>query len=250
MADASKQLSHDAEEVLLRVVQVYLERRCRGISSGPVLLAYWEDFYGLYAPRVAGRLARYFPNRMERDDAFQEVWLTLTTKLPEFQWHGFRGFRAWLGKLIDHKAVDLIRRQRRYPAAALSELAANEWESVEADGDLGQVLERRSLGQVVQMIVADLRPRINAANFSILQLHYWQGLSVRHIAARLGFTPEQVWSRLHRVLQKLRPALVRSLGKESSPLPQQGRSFSFAKKRVRRGGMRTFITVAGVDVDD
>jgi RNA polymerase sigma-70 factor (ECF subfamily) len=216
-----------------------------------VVLAYWEDFYRLYAPQVAGRLARYFPKRMERDDAFQEVWLTLTTKLPEFQWqHGFGGFRTWLGKLIDHKAVDLIRRQRRNPAAALSELAANEWETVAADGDLGQVLERRSLGQVVQMIVADLRPRINAANFSILQLHYWQGLSVRHIAARLGLTPEQVWSRLHRVLQKLRPALVRSLGKETIPLPQRGRRFSFAKKRVRRGGMGTFITLAGVDVDD
>src|SRR5262249_4862531 len=150
MADASEQLSLSAEELLLRVAQVYLQRRCQGITLGPVVLAYWEDFYRLYAPRVAKRLARYFPNRMERDDVFQEVWLTLTTKLPEFQsQHGFRGFQAWLSKLIDHKAVDMIRRKRRNSAVALSELAAKEWEAVEAGGDPGQALERRALGQVV-----------------------------------------------------------------------------------------------------
>ncbi len=239
MAEASKQLSDESEELLLRVAQVYLRRRCQGVASGPVVLAYWEDFYRRYAPRVTGMLARCFPNRIERDDAFQEVWLTLTTKLSEFQWqYDGRGFQAWFAKLIYHKAVDLIRRKRRYRAVALSELAAAEWETREADGGLGQACERRSLGQEVQMIVADLRPCIHAVNFSILQLHYWQGLSVRQIAARLGLTLEQVWSRLHRVLQKLRPALARHWGDES------GRSLYFAKKRVRRGGFGTFIRIA------
>ena len=221
MADASKQLSHDAEEPLLRAVQVYLQRRGQGKASGQVVRAYWEDFYRLYAPRVARRLARYFPYRMERDDIFQEVWLTLTSRLPEFQsQHGFRGFRAWLGKLIDHKAVDMIRRKRRYSAATQSQFAAEEWETVKADGDLVQVLERQSLGQEVQMLVARLRPRINPANYSILELHYWQGLTVPQIAAQLQLTPGQVWSRLHRVLQKLRPALVRCLEKEHGGPPR------------------------------
>jgi RNA polymerase sigma-70 factor (ECF subfamily) len=226
MTGASKHLCHESEELLLRVVQIYLRRRCQGITSGPVVLAYWEDFYRRYAPRVAGMLARYFSNRIERDDAFQEVWLTLTTKLPEFQWqHGSRGFPGWLAKLIYHKAVDLIRRKQRYSAAVLSELVATQWKTLEADCGLGQPWERRSLGHQVQIIVADLQPRIHTVNFSILQLHYWQGLSVPQIAARLGLTPGQVWSRLHRVLQKLRPALARHWSDESRG------SFYFKKAR-------------------
>jgi hypothetical protein len=43
-------MSQEAQEALIRVVQVYLQRRSQAMEPGRLLDLYWEDFYRLYAP--------------------------------------------------------------------------------------------------------------------------------------------------------------------------------------------------------
>ena len=85
-----------------------------------------------------------------------------------------------------------------------------------------QASERRLRDEVVRAVLARLRPDVSETNFRILRLHYWDGLTVREIAAQVALTHDQVWSRLLRLLGKLRRAMPSCLGEE------------FGKRRDRR----------------
>src|SRR5262249_33042710 len=96
-------------------------------------------------------------------------------------------------------------------------------EPADAGADPVQSSERRLRDEVVRGVLDRLRPQIPETNFHILRLHYWEGWTVRAIAARVGLTHDQVWCRLHRLLSKVRRALPASLGEE------------FGQRRDRRG---------------
>jgi RNA polymerase sigma-70 factor, ECF subfamily len=216
-------LPKEAHEALIRVVQVYLQRRSQALEPGALITLYWEEFYRLYSPLVQRTLKHCFPKPMERDDVAQEIWLTIARKLPGFQWlEGSEGFEAWMGKLIRHKAIDVIRRKRRYSKSVLGEPGAVGSEPTDTEADPAQFAERRCRNDAVRAVLAKLRPRVAATNFQLLQLHYWEGLTVRAIAAQVGLTHDQVWCRLHRLLGKVRRALPVYLGEE------------FGKRRDRR----------------
>jgi RNA polymerase sigma-70 factor, ECF subfamily len=199
----------EAQEALVRVVQVYLQRRAQAVEPGPVLALYWEDFYRLYAPMVERRLKPCFRASMERDDAFQEVWVSIARKLPHFQWVGsLHSFQAWMAKVIRHKTVDMMRRKLRCASRVLSELGLEDWEPVDGQADPGQSSERHWRREAVQIVLAKLRAKISETNFHILHLHYWDGLTVPEIAGRLGLSSGRISCRLHRLLRKLRRALA------------------------------------------
>jgi RNA polymerase sigma-70 factor (ECF subfamily) len=164
---------------------------------------------------VQRTLKRSFPEPTERDDVFQEVWLTIARKLPGFQWRqGMQGFQGWMAKLIRHKTVDMIRRRRRQPSRVGRGQANEDWEPVDAAGDPARLSLPRRQWEAMQAVLAHLRPRIPETNFHILRLHYWEGWTVREIAAQVGLTPEQVWSRLHRLLRKVRRGMPSDLGED------------------------------------
>src|SRR5260370_28644163 len=87
MQQGLKDLPEEAHEALIRVVQVYLQRRFQALEPGALIALYWEEFYRLYAPMVQRMLKRCVAQAMDRDDVFQEVWLTIARKLPGFQLH-------------------------------------------------------------------------------------------------------------------------------------------------------------------
>jgi RNA polymerase sigma factor (sigma-70 family) len=213
MPDAWKDLPEEAHEALIRVAQVYLRRRSQALAPGSLVTMYWQDFYRLYTPMVQLRLRHYFAQPMERDDVFQEVWLTIARKLPDFRWLGSScSFRAWMGRVIRHKAVDMARRKLRRPRCVLSELHQTNWEVLSAEMDPSS--ERHWRRELVHTVLAKLRPKINETNLHILHLHYWEGLTVPEIVGRLGLSTAQVCCRLHRLLRKLRHAFASHLGED------------------------------------
>jgi RNA polymerase sigma-70 factor, ECF subfamily len=208
----------DPDTILVRVVQVYFERRLKAEAPGPVLTLYWEDFYRVYGLMVTGMLGHHFANSADRDDAIQEVWLTVASKLPEFQWQENRGgFRAWMTTLIRNKAVDLLRQKGRHPT---EDLPKNDQERADPDADPTRPLEKSWRREVLATVLKNLRTQIGEANFSILYLHYWQDRSTAEIAAQLGFTQAQTKARLHRLLQKVRNRIAPN---GTSPIPNPRR---------------------------
>ena len=212
----------DPDKILVRVVQVYFERRLNAQAPGAVLTLYWEDFYRVYRPMVAGMLGHHFANSADRDDASQEVWLTLASKLPEFQWHENRlGFRAWMITLIRNKAVDLIRQKSRHPIAAIEELPKKDQEPADPDADPTRPLEKSWRREVLAKVLEDLRTQIGEANFHILHMHYWQDRSTAEIAVQLGFSRKQTKARLHRLLRKVRNSIAAYCDDGFGLLPSQ-----------------------------
>jgi hypothetical protein len=51
MQEGLKCLPKEAHEALVRVVQVYLQRRLQALEPGPLITLYWEEFYRLYSLR-------------------------------------------------------------------------------------------------------------------------------------------------------------------------------------------------------
>jgi RNA polymerase sigma factor (sigma-70 family) len=232
MPDACKDLPEEAHEALIRVAQMYLRRRSQALTPGPVVTMYWQDFCRLYIPVVQLTLRYYIAQPIDRDDVFQEVWLTIAQKLPDFQWLGssYR-FRAWMGQVIRHKAVDMIRRQRRLSNCVPSELHKADCEVLTGETDPAQAAERLWRRELVHLVLAKLRPTIKETNFYILHLHYWEGLTVPEIVNRVGLSTVRVSCRLHRLLRKLRQAFASYVAEDSG------------KKRDRRQPGRAFLKV-------
>jgi RNA polymerase sigma-70 factor (ECF subfamily) len=196
----------DPDGILVRVVQVYLQRRLQAEAPGALLTLYWEDFFRIYGPLVSALVARHV-ERHERDDLVQEIWMTVAAKLPDFQWTENRGgLRAWLTTLIRRRTIDLIRQRdrRREIGTAAAALPEGEQEPVDAQADPTARLEQEWQAQAVHTVLESLRPEIGDLNQQIVHLHYWGGHSVSEIAALVQLSAPQVSARLHRVLEKLR----------------------------------------------
>lgn len=190
-------------DILVRVAQVYLRRRLQAVAPGAILTLYWEDFYRVYGPMVVATVRHYVADRDDADDLVQEIWLTVSRRLPQFEWRDSRGgFRAWMSKLVRDKTVDLIRRRLRQLSVTTADKALDE---LLERGD--QELEAQLSREAVRAAVEELRPQIGELNYAILHAHYWQQQTAPAIARTLGLTVHQARCRLHRVLAKLRRRL-------------------------------------------
>lgn len=205
----------ETEVLLLRVVQVYLQRRLRAAAPGAIVTLYWDEFYQLYAP-VVERMVRRTLRGADADDFLQEIWVLVAENLPRFQWQENRGgFRAWLSRLIHDKTVDLIRRRQRRAVQPLAALPHG-GEPEDSSGDPARALDVRWRREIVRAALKQLRPQLGPVNFRIVVLHYWQALTVPQIAEQLGMRHAQVERRLHRALQKIRVRITAYLGEDLS----------------------------------
>lgn len=129
------------------------------------------------------------------DDAQQEVWLTVYRSMCGLANPG--AFRTWLYRMTRRRAIDRLRRRKRY--ADLLQAAAEE-----ATGPLSEVafppLELPSL----PLAMAQLSP----VHREVLHLRFWEEMAYGEIALVLGCSVGTVRSRLHHAKRRLRLALV------------------------------------------
>lgn len=144
--------------------------------------------------RLAHRLVH---DAVEAEDVAQQVWLSAVEATPE----QVRSPRAWLGTL----ARRTVARRRR--------TASRRDRREELYGDRGhreappdEVVARAESHRNVVDAVLQLSPRLREA----VLLHYFEGLPVREVAARLGDPVETVRSRLRLARGRLRDRLAPS----------------------------------------
>lgn len=141
--------------------------------------------------------------RHEHDarDVCQEVWLKVWKTLP-----GYRGdsrFATWLHAIAVRRAIDHLRKRRRWfdrflPFASSAEDVSGAPEPAAADDTVAdvQAAERRAR---YERALATLSPRLRAA----LVLREVEGLSYDEIALALDCPVGTVMSRLHQARQRL-----------------------------------------------
>jgi RNA polymerase sigma-70 factor (ECF subfamily) len=134
--------------------------------------------------------------RHEHDtrDICQEVWLTVWRKLPDFQ--GTGKFTTWLHPIATHRALDHLRKRRRWygrflPFASGSDANHSSEATVGEEGR--NDTDRADLRDRLDQALATLPPMQR----TVLTLREVQGLSYEEIAKAAGIPAGTVMSRLY-----------------------------------------------------
>lgn len=126
-------------------------------------------------------------------DVLQNVFLKVHCKLASFRTEG--DFKNWIARITMNESVNWKRSQRRHQADELDE----EMPAVSSPEQEGLIRDRE-IWEMVKRAMATLKPMYCAA----IALRYFEGMSIREVAAALGCREGTVKSMLFRSLQQMR----------------------------------------------
>ncbi len=197
----SRLLGIDQEEI--RRVQQYLECRENHQAPSVPLGDAWLRFYAA-CDRFLRALVRSHPRGgPDHDDAVQEIWQAILTRLNRFLCEPDRGdFGAWIAVVSHRILIDRARRLRRRYAESLEPEQGELLPGREPDPL--HVLEQQLRGELIRSLLEHLRQHARGRDLELIRLRWLEGLSMTEIAVRLNLTPEQVRSRHHRAIARLR----------------------------------------------
>lgn len=139
-------------------------------------------------------------------DVCQDIWLTVWRELPKFR--GDAKFTTWLHPIATRRALDLLRKRRRWfdrflPFDTGEEGVVTAPEPATTD-DAGKQAEGHERQAAMQAAIAALPPKLRA----VLALREVEGLSYEEIAAAVEIPTGTVMSRLYHA----RRLLAKKLG--------------------------------------
>jgi RNA polymerase sigma-70 factor (ECF subfamily) len=160
--------------------------------------------------RQVGRIAgRFFPQRDQVEEIIQDTFTKAYFALGTYHGTHEASFRAWLTQIAVNSCYDQLRRARRRPEQALSEI--NEGEG----RDLGTLLRAPRSDVESALISRDLAvkllTRLSPDDRMVLTLLDVEGFSVAEIATLTGWSVSKVKVRAHRARAHLRRVLKRFL---------------------------------------
>lgn len=166
-----------------------LLRRAQGgdeAAFGIIMRAHYERTF-----RLAYAIAHH---EADARDICQEVWFTVWKQLGAFR--GESRFATWLHPIVTRKALDHLRKRRRWfdrflPFGASEDEAASVPEPATSD-DARSLIEGGETVERVRAALAALPPKHRA----VLALRELEGLSYEEIAQATGLPAGTVMSRL------------------------------------------------------
>ena len=163
---------------------IWLGQARRGDQAAFALLV------GAYQGPVYNLCYRMLGNAPEAEDATQETFVRMYTKLHTYQPE--RKLASWVLSIASHYCIDRLRRRHGQWLSLDEEPVAATLASRQA-GPEDMALREESRGEV-QRLVDALPPSYRVP----LILRYWYDLSYSEIAEVMGLTVQAVKSRLHR----------------------------------------------------
>ena len=168
----------------------------------------FEELFLRHRRRVALIASRFFRERQQIEEVVQESFTKAFFALGEFTNRRDASFAAWLARISFNACYDELRRQKRRPEGALSELT--EEETAGLSGRLRG--ERNAESEAVSRdLAAKLLARLSPEDRLVLVMLDVEGLSVAEIANLQGWTVSKVKVRAHRARAHLRRVLERFL---------------------------------------
>ena len=171
----------------------------------------FEELFKRHRRRVALIAGRFFRQREQIEEVVQESFTKAFFALPDFSSRQDASFASWIARIAFNSCYDELRRLKRRPESALSEVTEEEaaWlrerlRSDEAGGGAeGEAVSR----DLARKLLARLGPEDRL----VLVMLDAEGLSVAEIAGLLGWSVSKVKVRAHRARGRLRRALGRFL---------------------------------------
>jgi RNA polymerase sigma-70 factor (ECF subfamily) len=171
----------------------------------------FEELFERHRRRVALIAARFFRSRQQIEDVVQESFTKAYFALGEFSNRQDASFASWLARIAFNVCYDELRRMKRRPEGALSEVTEEEAARVR-----GRLRAEAPTGDaesdaVSRDLAAKLLARLSPDDRLVLVLLDVEGLSVSEIAGLMSWSGSKVKVRAHRARAHLRRVLKRFL---------------------------------------
>ena len=200
---------------LLHNTQAFLKALLEEEVPHSDLVEAWEEFYRVYDGLIRRFMIARGVSGTDVDDCVQEVWMEVVARLTAFNRPPNRpGLRSWLYKLVRAKASDLFRRKCRWSTESLERAGR---ERSEPSADPAASFEKEWEHALLESVLAEVQQEVSEINHRVLRMRLVDNRSVNDVASSLGLSPEQVRSRSHRMMKKLRSYRSRFTGKSISP---------------------------------
>ena len=171
----------------------------------------FEELFNRHRRRVGLIAGRFFRQREQIEEIIQESFAKAYFALADFDGSEETSFASWLARISFNTCYDELRRIKRRPESAISEVSEEEaaWlkNQLSAEG-AGASVESMV---VARDLAAKLLSRLSAEDRLVLVMLDVEGLSVSEIAAMTGWSVSKVKVRAHRARAHLRRLLGRFL---------------------------------------
>lgn len=171
----------------------------------------FEELFNRHRRRVALIAGRFFRHREQREEIIQESFAKAYFALTDFSNQQDASFAAWLARIAFNACYDELRRQKRRPESAMSDVSEEEsaWlrEQLRARGTEGDI----ESAAVARDLASKLLSRLSPEDRLLLIMLDVEGLSVSEIAELTGWSISKVKVRAHRARAGLRRVLERFL---------------------------------------
>ena len=149
------------------------------------------------------RAYRYVGDPNDAEDAVQDALLSAYRHLDHFK--GTAKMTTWLTSIVINSALSKLRKRPRHPHSSLDERLSDEQDYRVADtlADIRPTPEgeciRSELRRHLMQHITELSPLLR----KVIQLRYFDGLSTRETARKLGVSEATIKARVTRARSKL-----------------------------------------------
>lgn len=167
----------------------------------------WEEFCTIYQPFLLGWVKRTGVPANDADDIVQTTLLSVYNAIPGLEYErGYRGgFRGYLRTAVHSKVADYWRKARRSPPHLR---LLDEIDAVQADQQ-AVIWDHEYMHYFLEQCLQEVRPHIADDTWEIFTSYVLKQVSAEELAQWHGTTLQAIYSRVHRVVDKLREHIGR-----------------------------------------
>jgi len=174
----------------------------------------WEQFVRVYSGLVWSSIRRTFSSYSFRysNEDIEDIYGTVFHDLVENDFRKIRQFRGknacslstWLAIVAVRKTIDFLRKDKRHLFIKAGEEEGYIWEAIpENSRRVDDLLEERETRALIEKAARGL-----ARNDRLIyRLLYEKGCSVEEAARILGLQQDHIYSRRHRIIEKIKKML-------------------------------------------
>ena len=183
----------------------------------------WVEFCEIYERAIHRVALRHGLQDADAREVSQEVLLTVSRRIHDFESRGPGRFRCWLAKLARNATIDQLRKNRRTSTIGwnaqgdddTSGRVLPEWNSAMGAGDASDEFDVEARREQFRWAAAQVQSVTRPVTWQAFYLTAVRGESSESVAKRLGMTIGAVYVARCRVLAKIK-SLVEPFREEPS----------------------------------
>lgn len=171
----------------------------------------FEELFNRHRQRVSLIASRFFRQRERIEEIVQESFTKAFFALEDFSNQQESSFASWLARIAYNSCYDELRRMKRRPESALSDVSEEEAAGLKAQLRAQGVGGNVESNAIARDLAGKLLARLSPEDRWVLVMLDVEGLTVNEIAKLTDWSVSKVKVRAHRARASLRRVLERFL---------------------------------------